>query len=159
MKPFSFRLQTVARLRAVERDARRVELGQAEDVARQLETNRSTLDAELRETRTVSHQAARPGQLDLDLLQRSHQYQQALLEQLARLDEQLSAAREEVARHRERLLAADRHVKMLEKLRDRQLTEHGRQALLAEIRELDEIAQQQFATGDPSRGSSNESGV
>jgi flagellar FliJ protein len=140
MIPYRFRLAVLLKLRVQERDQRRMEYGQALEAERILALRRDELLAERRTTDEASRQAKSPGAANVDALQQLQRYVLLLQGQLAALNKQIEQVAAEVQRRREALVEADRQVKTLEKLRDKQLAAHEHKALALEGKELDELA-------------------
>lgn len=142
MSKFKFRLATLLRLRESARDQRRSQLAeayQAEEAI--LERRRQVSDAIddlMRECREV----AGPGELDLDRLLDARRYEVTLRAEHRDLTEKHEAVRVEVDRRRQALVEANRSVRVLELLRDRQMEQHREEERIRQIKELDEIAGQ-----------------
>ena len=117
---FQFRLQTVLRLRLAERDQRRSELAKAlraEEVL--LAEERSLVDQQV----AVAERARElksPGAADVDALLQTHRYEVVLAAQRRQLAQQIVQVQQEIERRRSALMEADRGVRVLEKLRERQ---------------------------------------
>jgi flagellar protein FliJ len=89
--------------------------------------------------------AVGPGAVNIDLLIESQRYEvmlRAYEKQTLAQRERLAA---EIERRREALLAANREVRVLEKLREHQLERHRGEENRRDIKRLDEIAQQRAA--------------
>lgn len=140
MNPYRFRLAVLLQLRVQERDQRRMEYGQALEAERILTLRREELDAERLATEAAVREAKSPGAANIDFLQQLQRYLLLLQGQRAALKKQLEQVAVEVQRRREVLVEADRRVKTLEKLRDKQLAAHLQKALAQEGKELDELA-------------------
>jgi flagellar FliJ protein len=142
MPKFHFRLLTLLKLRQAERDRRRLELSEAlraEDILRE---QLRIIHAESVWLKNHCRQAAGPGLVDVDRLLEAQRYELTLRAQQQRLSEQKARLAEEIERRRAALVAADREVKILEKLRDHQAERHRRDENRREIKQLDEIARQ-----------------
>jgi flagellar export protein FliJ len=87
-----------------------------------------------------ARQAARPGAVDLDHLIQAQRYETTLSGQLRLFAQQQQQLAQEIMRRQEALVAADRQVRVLEHLRDRQQQRHEEQQLRREAKELDEFA-------------------
>lgn len=79
-------------------------------------------------------------QVDVDRIMDGHRHQLSLQAKLAELDKALALASDEVAQCRMTLIEADRNVKVLEKLHERQLSEHAQKIEAHEAKLLDEAA-------------------
>jgi flagellar export protein FliJ len=86
--------------------------------------------------------AAGPGRVDVDRLLTAGRYELTLRAQQQQLLERQARLAEEIERRRGALTAANREVKILEKLRDRQAERHRREEDSRAQKQLDEIAQQ-----------------
>lgn len=84
--------------------------------------------------------AVNKNELDIDRVMDGHRHQLSLQARLAELDKAMTEARQQVEECRTKLVAADRQVKVLEKLHERQLAAHQRRMAQAEAKQLDEIA-------------------
>lgn len=140
MKPFRFRLATLLRLREAARDDRRARLAEALQALDLLDAQRADVDAQLAAARAEHQQAAAPGAIDIDRLVAGHRHQVLLAAHRAQLDEQARKVTEEADRRRESLVAADREVRVLEKLRESQALRHRQEAETVLNKQLDEIA-------------------
>ena len=78
--------------------------------------------------------------VDVDRMMDGHRHQLSLQAKLAELDTAIDQASEEVVRCRQELVEADRQVKVLDKLHERQLAEHRQRAAQEEVKQLDEAA-------------------
>jgi flagellar export protein FliJ len=145
MSTFRFRLATLLRLRLAERDQRRAELAKAQQAESLLLTQIETIDSERRELAELARQLASPGEANVDALVRTHRHDLTLKTQARQLAGQLSQVRTELERRRQILVEADRGVRVLEKLRDRQQATHRNHEDSLERRDLDEQAVLGFA--------------
>jgi len=140
MAKFQFRLATLLRLREAARDERRAALGEAyraDDVLRQ---RQEQVAGEMDGLKGSCRQVVGPGTVDIDKLLAAQRYEIVLRAegmQLARQREMIGA---EIERRREALVQANRDVRVLEKLRERQAERHRDEQVHREIRELDEVA-------------------
>lgn len=140
MTQYRFRLATLSKLRVQERDQRRIEHGQALEAERILSARQEALIAELEAMQNLLRAEANAGVVDVDKLQGIQRYRLLLQAQLAALRQQKEQVALEVERRRLALVDADRQVKTLEKLRDRQLSLHERALEEVERKEFDEAA-------------------
>ena len=138
---FHFRLNTLLRLRIAERDERRADLAKAFRAESVLREQERRLELERVELAQQGRQLKAPGAADVDALLRTHRYELVLAAQSRQLAPQLAQVRAEVERRRLALVEADREVRVLEKLRERQATAHRQQEERREIKRLDEQAQ------------------
>lgn len=148
MPPFRFRLETLVRLRLVERDQRRAELAKAQQAEAVLVGQIDEIERQRGELTGQLRQLASPGQANIDALVRAHRYELTLITQVKQLAGQLVQVRAEVDRRRQALVEADRGVRVLEKLRERQQTAHQAHQAKLEMRQFDELALLGFARGE-----------
>jgi flagellar protein FliJ len=140
MARFQFRLKTLLAVREASRDERRVELAEAQAEDRELKERRTILERELAHQQALLRSGASPGRLDIDRLTTTHRYDMVLRRELHVLREQEQTLAAEIERRRETLVAADREVRVLEKLRARQHEQFAQEQLLVETKQLDEVA-------------------
>ncbi|GAB6165422.1 flagellar export protein FliJ [Thermostilla marina] len=144
MAVFRFRLEPVQRLREHVRDQRRAELAQALEAMELVEQKQRELAEELERATKLQREAAKPGSIDVDTIMAVRRYQTALYAQAAQLQQQAAAIAEEIERRREALAQADREVRILEKLRERQLERHRSEEKRRETKLMDETAAQRY---------------
>ncbi len=141
----TFRLATLLKLREATRDERRGALAEAFRAEAVLVENLRGVEEELSSLAGDYRQATLPGRIDVDRLL-EHQRREALLiaqkNEYARQRELVLA---EVERRREALAQADRDVRMLEKLREKQALADIADAARAAAKQLDEFAVQSRA--------------
>ncbi len=140
MAKFQFRLATLLRLGESVRDERRGQLAEAYRADELLEQRQSMVAGELDSLRTACRSAVTPGSVDLDRIVESQRYELALRARQKHLMHQRKAVESEIERRREALLAANREVRVLEKLRERQEERHRHEEARRDIRQLDEAA-------------------
>ena len=140
MAEFKFRLATLLRLRETTRDERRAELAAAYRTDQNLQQQLARLAVELEELKTVSRRAAGPGKVDVDQLVEAQRYQRTLESRQRQIIEERTSLAVEIERHRQTLLAADREVRTLEKLREMRHAHHLHDENRREIKQLDEVA-------------------
>jgi flagellar protein FliJ len=139
MLPYKFRMATLLRLREANRDERRVQLAEAQQ-AEELVANRlSRIDADLNGLTKRCQHDLRPGQIDVDRLMEAQRYELLLRAERQAAGEQRKIVSNEVERRRETLVAADREVRVLEKLRELQLERHQEDQQREETKILDEV--------------------
>ena len=140
MAKFVFRLATLLRLREATRDERRAELAKAYQAERILEDQRRRIADELVQLERRSRHACQPGTLDLDSLLETRRYELVLRSRQRQVEKQSEAVQTEVQRRRDAVVEANRQVRVLEGLRERQLQRHRQEEDRREIKQLDEIA-------------------
>lgn len=134
-----FRLATLLKLRLDERDRRRNDLAQAMEAERVLQTRLADLDHEIAAVRENSA-ATKLGPINVDDLLQSNRYELMLRAQRKGVEGQIAQVRAEIERRRQALVEADRNVRVLEKLRERQLEAAAAEESRLEAKEFDEIA-------------------
>lgn len=140
MKQFRFRLATLLRLREATRDERRAQLAEAYLAEQRLNDHRQSVLNEVDGLRKNYSSAAAPGTLNVDQLVGTYRYQLILGAQLKVIDEQAQKLATEIERRRQALVAADREVRVLEKLREQQQEKHRQEAERQDNRQIDETA-------------------
>jgi flagellar FliJ protein len=138
MAKFKFRLETLLKLRDRIRDERRAELAQAYHAAEILGQRRQELEDELAGLIEQNRAAAGPGAVDVDRLLDARRYELVLRSHQQLNQQQQRALDAEIDRRRRALVEANREVRVLEKLREKQEDRHRQQQARQEIKELDE---------------------
>lgn len=138
----AFRLATLLKLREATRAERRGSLAEAFRAEAMLAESAQEVEDEFAALAEDYRAATRPGRIDVDRLL-DYQRREALLivqrREYARQRELLLA---EIERRREVLAMADRDVRSLEKLRERQAAAAEAKATRTAIKQLDEFALQ-----------------
>ncbi len=140
MSKFKFRLATLLRLRESARDQRRSQLAEAYRAEETLLDQSRRVGDELAALMQVCREVSGPGELNLDRLLSARRYEVTLRAEQRDLKDKVDAVRAEIDRRREALVAANRAVRVLELLRDRQIEQHREKERIREIKELDEVA-------------------
>ena len=140
MKRFKFRLATLLRLRQSVRDERRAALAQAYRAEEILRGQHQQLAKQLEETTRHCQEASSPGPVDVDRVLEGRRYELLLRSQEQELGRQQQSVEAEIENRRVALAEANREVRVLEKLRDRQLERHRQEENRQEIKELDDVA-------------------
>ncbi len=140
MPRFQFRFEPLLTVRQSARDQRRAELAAALSAERQAAERREAAEAALDAEHTRMRSDLVCGPVDVSRLATSSRYAAVLRARIDNhaVDERAAAAL--VERCRDALLEADRGVRVLEKLRERQLEQFQFDQRAAEIKRLDEIA-------------------
>jgi flagellar export protein FliJ len=146
MAPFTFRLESVLRLRRALRDQRRAELARAA-AAEQVLLERLQQLAQQRAA-NAQHRRTCAGVLDVDGLIAAARYDAVLQAQHAALSRQLEAVRDELRRRQQHVVEAGRDVQVLQRLRERYAAEHRQRLESLQIRDLDEVAARQHQRED-----------
>jgi flagellar protein FliJ len=137
---FRFRLETLLRLRIAERDQRRADLAKALRAEELLRGEERGLQAQQTDAVERTRQLKGPGAADVDALLRSHRYEVVLTAQRKQLALQITQVEAEIERRRLAVVEADRAVRVLEKLRERQQAAWRLEADRLEMKQLDETA-------------------
>lgn len=145
MGKFKFRLATLLRLRESARDERRGELAQAYQADEIIEQQLRALHSELERIVCETREAASPGRIDADRLLAAQRHELVLRTQMRFVAQQRERLAAEIGRRRQALVEANREVRVLEKLRDRQLARHQADERRHDVKHLDEVAQQRAA--------------
>jgi flagellar protein FliJ len=140
MARFQFRLKALLAVREATRDERRAQLAEAQAEDRKLKERRAVLERELGNQRELFRSGTSPGRLDIDRLITANRYDLVLRRELHVVTEREQTLAAEIERRRETLVAADREVRVLEKLRARQHEQFRQQQSLVEAKQLDEVA-------------------
>jgi flagellar FliJ protein len=138
--PFRFRLETQLRLRLADRDQRRADLAKALRAEETLRGQAAELAQEQQATSERSRRLSLPGNGDVDRLLASHRYELVLKGRGRQLATQIEQVRAEIERRRLILVEADRQVRVLELLREKQQAAYQAVELRREQRLLDEQA-------------------
>ena len=140
MDKFKFRLATLLRLRQSVRDERRAALAQAYRAEEILSGQRQQVARELEEVARHCQDASSPGQVNVDRVLEGRRYEIVLRSQEQELGRQQQAVEAEIENRRGALAEANREVRVLEKLRERQHERHRQEENRQEIKELDDVA-------------------
>ena len=148
MAKFRFRLATLLRLREAARDDRRAQLAEAYRADEIIARQEQGLATELIELEKQTRRAAAPGHLDVDRLLEVRRYDLIVRSQQQHVRQQRQAVQAEIERRREALVDADRRVRVLEKLRQKQSERHRQEETRQEIKQLDETASRRSVRED-----------
>jgi len=140
MSNFTFRLKTLLRVREDERDERRLRLADALEHDAIVGQRQSELDRRRRELLARRREAAAPGELDVERLIECRCYEQLLAAEHDQLETKRCETIGQIDQRRESLLAADREVRVLDKLEEKQRQRHCDEHQRHEVKRLDEIA-------------------
>jgi len=148
MSRFTFRLATLLKLRERARDERRAQLAQAYQAEAILGQEQQRVADDLALLQQQSREAAGPGTLDLDRLLDARRFEAVLLVQQQDLQKKQKLLEAEIDRRRQALVEANREVRVLELLRERQLQRHREEESRREMKLLDEVAGRRAAWED-----------
>ena len=144
MSKYRFRLETLAKVRSLERDQQRQRLADAYRADAVLAEQRDQLGQELDGLRAERRAAMAGEYLDVNRLTAAGRYEPVLLAQQKAIDGQQQMLDEEIERRRQALVEADRGVRALELLDERHRAAHRQQEIRAETKELDEVGCRQW---------------
>ena len=142
MAKFKFRLDTLLRLRGITRDQRRQRLAQAYEADDILKRQQEELKRELAQLMENCRRASGPGPVRIDHLLEAQRYEVVLRDHGQQAGEQRKAVTAEIGLRHQALVEADREVRVLEKLREKQLRRYRHEENRREIKQLDEVAGQ-----------------
>ena len=137
---FHFRLQTLLRLRIADRDQRLSELAKALRAEEVLRGEEQQVAADEQLLSQQSQALKSPGTADVDRLLTTHRYALQLAARRKQLATQIEQVQAEVERRRLAVVEADRQVRVLDKLKERQTATHRHQAERHEAKLFDEMA-------------------
>jgi flagellar export protein FliJ len=144
MPPFQFRCATLLRLREADRDEKRLHLADALRAQEIVEQRIEEINAEMEAVRARAARGAMPGPVDVDALMETQRYELLLKGERKAAEDQKDRVAAEAQRRREALVAADREVRTLEKLRENQQARHEREQERQNRKQIDDIATQQY---------------
>jgi flagellar export protein FliJ len=142
MPNYKFRLETLRKVRQARRDERRVALAEAFQASDLLEQRHAELAGEQAELRALQRSAAGGQFLDVNRLLEAQRYELVLKARGQEIANQRALLETETERRRQALAEADREVRAMDLLDERQRREHQRKSLRAEYKQLDETAAQ-----------------
>jgi flagellar export protein FliJ len=142
MARFQFRLAALQRLREAARDERRAQLAEVFRLAESLAEQKRQVVENLHEV--SRNRAVSQGAVDVEKLLAATRYEAVLMVEQAQLERQAAAVAVEIEKRREALVAADRDVRALEKLRETQQARHRAEQEQRSIKQLDEAALRAF---------------
>ena len=141
MATFQFRLATLLKLRENDRRQRQIELGQALEAERIITSQAEAIAQEIVLAKEKVRMVSSPGEVLVDSLLELQRYTLQLRAQATMIAEQIAKVRAEVERRRLILVEADRQVRVLEKLRDKQSSVFRFSEQRREQKLLDEMGQ------------------
>jgi flagellar FliJ protein len=140
MAKFKFRLSTLLKIRESTRDERRAELAQAHEAEEIVAGEQKRINRELLDLEVESRRAVSPGEIDVDRVLETRRYRLLLDAQRQHVARQRDAVRVEVERRRRNLVEANREVRVLEELREKQHDRHRKEEDRLQTKQLDEVA-------------------
>ena len=140
MAKFRFRLATLRKIRETHRNKMQAKLAEAVQAEGMLQQQLADLQNEQNALLTTRREAIERPTNNVNRLLEAQRYLSVLRAQESTMQAQAELLATEVQRRRQVLVEANREVQVLDNLEDRQLDAHRHQQLLAETKELDEIA-------------------
>jgi len=148
MPKFKFRLATLLRLREATRDQRRTHLAQAYQADEILRQQQEQLKQTLAKLSAGGRDMSGPGEIDIDRLLEAQRFELVLRTRQQQIRTQRDAVAGEINQRQEALVHANRRVRVLEKLREKQLRRYREEENRREIKQLDEVAGQRVRAED-----------
>ena len=140
MAKYRFRLATLRKLRESHRDELRGKLAEAFQAAQLLDEQQLAVAEEMTALQESQRRATSGETTSVSALLEVQRYQAVLRSQQGTLRDQAKLLATEVERRRQSVVEADRQVRVLEKLDERQRLNHQQVQYRVEAREMDEIA-------------------
>lgn len=140
MRKFQFRLRGLLRLREHVRELAQAELMRAQAHLREIHQQQLEVERDMDDLEQHMRRGAQGKQVDVDRLMDGHRHRLALQAKLAQIAQAMTEATKQLEHCRKQLVEADRQVKVLEKLHEKQLDEHRRHGEAEESKRLDEAA-------------------
>lgn len=140
MPPFRFRLQPVRRLREARRDELRGQLADAVRAAEVVSEQRARIAAEMVEVRQQQGTATKRRVLNVNQVMDAQRYAMLLEAQDASLVQKAKLVEQEIERRRRAVVEAEREVKALDKLEEKQRGQHESASERQQAKQLDEVA-------------------
>ncbi len=144
MAKYTFRLNTLQKVREVRRDQQRASLAEAFRAEQVLVEKKAQIMAEEQALRELQRSAAADQYLNVNRLLEAQRYDLLLKAQSRELAKQALLLAAETERRRQVLVEADRDVRVLELLDERHRRAHDRQEQRTETKRLDEAATVQW---------------
>ncbi|HEX4412523.1 MAG TPA: flagellar export protein FliJ [Lacipirellulaceae bacterium] len=144
MAKYKFRLDTLQRMREARRDEQRQSLADAFRAERILADSRAELVVETEALRELQLAAAAGKYLNVNQLLEAQRYELLLKVRSQELTKQAIMLAAETERRRQLLVEADREVRVLEKLDDRNRVEFNKERQRLETKHLDDLATQRW---------------
>jgi flagellar protein FliJ len=140
MAKYKFRLATLQTVREARRTQQRQALAEAIHAEELIAESRAALADEAADLRRAQRSAAEGKYLDVNRLLEAQRYDLLLRARDQELAKQAILLAAETERRRRLLVEADRDVRVLERLDERQRDEHNRRTQRSEQKLLDEVA-------------------
>jgi flagellar FliJ protein len=149
MSKYQFRLSTLQKVREARRDRERAALAEAFRAEQVLAEHRAALMVEHALLRDMQRSATAGRYLDVNRLLEAQRYELVLKVRETELTQQQTAVAAETERRRQVLVEAERDLRALELLDERQRREHERNHERALAKHLDEAAIQRYLSTGP----------
>jgi len=143
MSRFQFQLATLRKLRDSHRDEMRGRLAEAYRALQMLEEQLTEVQTELKNVQSRQRRTMANSTPEVNTLLESQRYLSVLRAQQSTMEGQRGVLAAEVERRRQAVVEADRQVRILDKLEDKQRALHQRKQQRAEQIVMDEIAARQ----------------
>ena len=128
------------KLREQTRDERHRDLAQAYEAERILRDRVAEFQREVMAAQNHTREGSGAGSVSVEKLLNARRYQLLMKSQIAATELQIAQVMQEVQRRRQVLIEADREVKVLEKLRERDERLHEQAIAQKEAKQLDDAA-------------------
>lgn len=139
MAKFQFRLETLRKIRLAHRDAMRQKLAEAFQAAQVLEDQQQAVVAEIDKLLEQQRRTRASEHTNINTIVDAQRYQSVLRAQEQTLREQAAKLEAEIEKRRQLVVEADKEVRVLDKLEERQRDKHREEAMRLETKTLDEI--------------------
>jgi flagellar protein FliJ len=144
MARYAFRLKPLQKVREARRDELRVSLAEAFRAEQILAENKAGVAIELAGLRALQRTATAGKYLNVNQLLEAQRYELLLKARNQELTKQAILLSAETERRRQNLIEADREVRVLEMLDERQQKEFNKEQQRVETKQLDDIATQRW---------------
>ncbi len=143
MSQFKFRLETLMKIRERERDEAREELAKAYQAVDILGEQFRDVAGQQQENESQRSEVQAVGKISVDSVIEVQRYRLLLRASRNEVVKQIEQVEVEVERRRQVLIEADREVRVLEKLKEKQMQRHAEEQDRIENNQMDEFGTQQ----------------
>ncbi len=140
-KAAKFRLETLLSIRKNTLNEKQGELAQAYEAERILERDRDVAQREIDETLASAREMMGSGGVDIAFLLGVRRHEAYLLANVKDIDGKLVLVRKEIEVRRAAVLEANKNVRILEKLKEKQAERRVKRLAAIETKQMDEIAE------------------
>lgn len=140
-KAAKFRLETLLSIRKNILNEKQGELAQAYEAERILERDRDVAQREIDGTLASAREMMRSGGVDITFLLGVRRHEAYLLASVKDIDGKLVLVRKEIEVRRAAVLEANKNVRILEKLKEKQAERRVKRLAAIETKQMDEIAE------------------